>query len=187
MDAIQVLTELGADLNATNKWGQTACMEAAYFGKTATLKALAELGADISIKDKEGKTVLDMIKDARIKKEIVEAAKRYNLKHARSKEISKRGLHAPKQKISNASKSQKKHRPAKTLHLERKMQILNEDKTVIDLRHKREHILEKELEGIQSEQHRLAVRRRTDVQDLRNKEDIARSLKLKELYKQRYR
>jgi len=182
--AIQTLVLLGANLDAANKWGQTACMEAAYFGKTETVKTLAELGADIYIKDHSGKTALDMIKNEQIKNEIIEASKKYKLKHTKNQRLHKTASGQLKQRRATVIQSKAKRRPVKHLTLDRKMQILNTDKEVEALRHDRQHIVQTAIEGIHGEKHILAVRRRTNVQDLRDKEDIARGIKLGKLLKQ---
>ena len=190
IEALQLLINLGADLNAVNKWGQTACMEAAYFNKIATVKALAELGVDIYIKDKDGKNVLDMIKAKRIKDDIIETSKNYRLNHPQPQGLKKSvkplktSSNQATIKKHSAVATTKKHRSnkiVKPLDLIKKAQILDTDKMVMALRQKRENILKKEIEGIHAEKHRLAVRRRTDVQDLRNQEGKARALKLSQL------
>jgi ankyrin repeat protein len=51
--AAQVCLELGADINAQNKMGETALHGAAWFGLDQVARFLVEHGADMALKDKE--------------------------------------------------------------------------------------------------------------------------------------
>jgi len=48
-----------ADVNAKDKYGRTALMEAAYWGYVDAVKMLIEAGADIDAKSDQGMTALD--------------------------------------------------------------------------------------------------------------------------------
>ena len=52
------LLELGADVNATGSYGNTALSMAAWKGQTTVVNALLEKGADVNVKDNNGYTAL---------------------------------------------------------------------------------------------------------------------------------
>lgn len=62
---IKLLLEFNADLNATNKSGQTALMRAAQSRKTAVAKLLVEAGADVFQTDYVGRDALMYAQEAR--------------------------------------------------------------------------------------------------------------------------
>jgi ankyrin repeat protein len=57
---VTVLVELGADLNAVNRGGQTALHGATRSGRNSIVQFLAEHGAALDVKDKQGRTALDV-------------------------------------------------------------------------------------------------------------------------------
>ena len=57
---VKYLVRLGADVNASSKYGKTALMIAATWGQIEVVKYLAKCGADLEAEDKDGKTALDM-------------------------------------------------------------------------------------------------------------------------------
>src|SRR5579875_448163 len=52
------LISTGADVNAKNKWGETALMLAAQHGRAEAVKILIEAKADVNAKNKWGETAL---------------------------------------------------------------------------------------------------------------------------------
>jgi ankyrin repeat protein len=61
VNALKMLAEKGADLDAPNKQGATPLIAAARSGSNALVKALLELGANPDLKDAQGKTALDIV------------------------------------------------------------------------------------------------------------------------------
>lgn len=61
INALKMLAEHGADLNAPNKQGATPLINAARSGSNPLVKALLELGANPDAKDSTGKTALDIV------------------------------------------------------------------------------------------------------------------------------
>ena len=61
------LLENGVDINATDKEGWTALMDASNKGYLKRVQFLVENGADINIKNNEGKTALDLANTEEIK------------------------------------------------------------------------------------------------------------------------
>ncbi len=57
-DAARRLTQQGADVNATDKWGQTALMLAAGRNDVVCTRLLVEAGASLNIRAKNGLTAL---------------------------------------------------------------------------------------------------------------------------------
>ncbi|EAY20883.1 hypothetical protein TVAG_437080 [Trichomonas vaginalis G3] len=57
--AIDILVEMGADVNAVDANGRTPLIRACIFGRPEPVKALIDRDADKSIKDNEGKTASD--------------------------------------------------------------------------------------------------------------------------------
>ena len=57
-DTVRALLEKGADVNAKNKYDDTALIHAAYAGDTDTVAVLLEKGADVNAKDDMGRTAL---------------------------------------------------------------------------------------------------------------------------------
>ena len=62
LEEIKELLKKGADVEASNKYGNRALMNAATFGKLDVVKCLVEHGADLEAKDGDGKTALDIAK-----------------------------------------------------------------------------------------------------------------------------
>ncbi len=58
LDEIKELLKKGADVNASDKYGQTALYWAATLGKLDVVKCLAECGSDVEAKDGDGRTAL---------------------------------------------------------------------------------------------------------------------------------
>ena len=61
VEEIKELLKKGADVNASDKYGDTALMVAATLGKLDIVKCLVELGADLEAKDGAGRTALMMV------------------------------------------------------------------------------------------------------------------------------
>ncbi len=61
VEEIKELLKKGADVNASDKYGDTALMVAATLGKLDVVKCLVELGADLEAKDGAGRTALMMV------------------------------------------------------------------------------------------------------------------------------
>ena len=57
---VKYLVRLGADVNASSKYGKTALMIAATWGHLDVVKCLAECGADLKAKDVNGDTAFDI-------------------------------------------------------------------------------------------------------------------------------
>ena len=55
LEAVKLAIELGADVNAVNKDGQTALHAAAYLGSNPIIQLLADKGAKLNLKDKYGR------------------------------------------------------------------------------------------------------------------------------------
>ncbi|MGH9785547.1 MAG: ankyrin repeat domain-containing protein, partial [Terriglobia bacterium] len=60
LDAVKLLVELGADVNATNDDGQTALHAAAFNGADEIVQFLAGRGAAVDVRDKNGETPWSM-------------------------------------------------------------------------------------------------------------------------------
>ena len=60
LEVVKVLVEGGADVNATNRGGQTALHGATRAGRNTIVEFLAEHGAALDVKDKQGRTPLDV-------------------------------------------------------------------------------------------------------------------------------
>ena len=60
-EEIKELLKKGADVNASDKYGDTALMVAAINGQLDVVKCLVELGADLEAKDGAGRTALMMV------------------------------------------------------------------------------------------------------------------------------
>ena len=56
LEAVKLLIELGADVNAANASGQTAMHAAAFGGADAIVELLAEKGAQVDVKERNGST-----------------------------------------------------------------------------------------------------------------------------------
>ena len=63
LEVVKFLVELGADVNAVNRTGQTAFHGSARAGWTSIVQFLADHGARLEIKDKRGRTALDIAED----------------------------------------------------------------------------------------------------------------------------
>jgi ankyrin repeat protein len=57
---VQALLDKGAEVNAKDKGGDTALMEAAFKGHLPVLQALLDKGAEVNAKTKGGVTALDL-------------------------------------------------------------------------------------------------------------------------------
>ena len=55
----RLLIEAGVDIHAHDEWKQTPLHDAAWCGRTETLKWLISVGADVNVKDSNGQTPLD--------------------------------------------------------------------------------------------------------------------------------
>ncbi len=60
LHAVKAAVQMGVDINAKNKEGQTAMHMAAFTGADAVVQYLAEQGADINVKDNYGETPWSM-------------------------------------------------------------------------------------------------------------------------------
>jgi len=60
LEAVRLAIDLGADVNATDKNGQTALHNAARDGSNAIIQILAEKSANLNAKDKYGQTPLSI-------------------------------------------------------------------------------------------------------------------------------
>jgi ankyrin repeat protein len=60
LEAVKVAVELGADVNAANKRGQTALHGAAGVGESTIIQFLADKGARVDAKDVKGQTPLNV-------------------------------------------------------------------------------------------------------------------------------
>src|ERR1051326_8920821 len=60
LEAVKLSVELGADVNAANKTGQTALHAAAYVGSDAIVDFLASKGANVNAKENYGQTPLSI-------------------------------------------------------------------------------------------------------------------------------
>jgi ankyrin len=63
LEVVKLLAELGADVNAVNRIGQTAVHGSARNGRNSIIQYLSEHGARLDIKDKRGRTPLDIAED----------------------------------------------------------------------------------------------------------------------------
>ena len=61
-EILQLLLAHKADVNKTDKYGESALMRASWFGEEKSLALLLQAGADVSLKNNKGKTALDMAK-----------------------------------------------------------------------------------------------------------------------------
>ena len=61
-EILQLLLAHKADVNKTDKYGESALMRASWFGEEKSLALLLQAGADASLKNNKGKTALDMAK-----------------------------------------------------------------------------------------------------------------------------
>lgn len=59
MDVVKALVAAGANVNAANRKGETALMEAADDGYADAVRALLAAGADRNMRDRRGETALD--------------------------------------------------------------------------------------------------------------------------------
>ena len=60
LEAVKLIVELGADVNASSETGLTALHGAAYTGANAIIQFLVEKGAKVDVKDKFGQTPLSI-------------------------------------------------------------------------------------------------------------------------------
>jgi ankyrin repeat protein len=61
VDAVKLLIQAGANVNAVTPKGESALHQAAFAGKLDVVRALAEGGADLNLKNGDGKTALEMV------------------------------------------------------------------------------------------------------------------------------
>nr|MBX2886412.1 ankyrin repeat domain-containing protein [Granulosicoccus sp.] len=61
-ELMKFLIERGADVNVANINGDTALIDAAYFGRNENLELLLENGAKPEMKNKQGLTAMDVAK-----------------------------------------------------------------------------------------------------------------------------
>ena len=71
IEAVKVAVELGADVNATNKAGDTALHGAARHGFSTVIRFLAEKGAHLDIRNQRGQTPAMAAAGAREKDRVV--------------------------------------------------------------------------------------------------------------------
>lgn len=71
---VPILLEYGADVNATDRYGQTSLHIAARFGNLECMKLLVECGADIHIKDRYECTPIEYIQSEENKAVILKYA-----------------------------------------------------------------------------------------------------------------
>ena len=57
-DIVRLLLEKGADVNAKDKYGETALISASLCGFTGTVRLLLDKGADVNAKTNDGHTAL---------------------------------------------------------------------------------------------------------------------------------
>jgi ankyrin repeat protein len=62
-ETVKLLIELGVDMNAANRAGQTALHGSARAGRDRIVQLLVEHGARLDAKDKQGRTPLDVAQD----------------------------------------------------------------------------------------------------------------------------
>ncbi|KAJ5640755.1 hypothetical protein N7528_000380 [Penicillium herquei] len=62
---VSLLLEFGAEVNATNKKGRTALMEACLWGRLESVKILLSKGADRSLRDNRNRRALDLTEPTR--------------------------------------------------------------------------------------------------------------------------
>jgi len=60
LDAMRLLVEHGADVNARTNWDATPLHIAAFNGRTAAAQFLLDHGADTTVRDQHGQTPLDL-------------------------------------------------------------------------------------------------------------------------------
>src|SRR5437870_1799712 len=65
LEVVRLLVDLGADIDAVNRIGQTAMHGSARNGRNTIIQFLAEHGASLAVKDKQGRTPLDIAQDPR--------------------------------------------------------------------------------------------------------------------------
>ena len=73
---VKALLDKGADVNAKDKYGDTALMGAAEAGNTDVVRVLLDKGADVNAKSKDGVTALMYAKEKNHTK-IIEVLKQY--------------------------------------------------------------------------------------------------------------
>jgi hypothetical protein len=61
VDAVNLLIEAGANVDAVTPKGESALHLAAFAGKPEIVRALVEGGADLSLKNGDGKTALEVV------------------------------------------------------------------------------------------------------------------------------
>ena len=62
LEAVKVMVELGADIHATNRQGQTAMHAAGFAGEDEVIQFLADKGAKVDVQDRSGQTPWTMAK-----------------------------------------------------------------------------------------------------------------------------
>lgn len=75
-EVVKTLINAGSDINAKDKYGDTALIRAVLFNRNSeVVKTLINAGADINAKNNEGKTALDFAMNYEIKRMLLDAAK----------------------------------------------------------------------------------------------------------------
>jgi ankyrin repeat protein len=62
LEAVKVMVELGADIHATNRQGQTAMHAAGFAGEDEVIQFLVDHGAKVDVEDRSGQTPWTMAK-----------------------------------------------------------------------------------------------------------------------------
>ena len=62
LEAVKVVVELGADVHATNRQGQTAMHAAGFAGEDEIVQFLVDKGAKVDVQDRTGQTPWTMAK-----------------------------------------------------------------------------------------------------------------------------
>jgi ankyrin repeat protein len=87
-EMVQLLISHGADVNAQNKFGTTALLDAAFHGREDIVKILLDAGADVNQHDTDGETALliSLAKSrVRIAKLLIDAGANVNVQDAKGR------------------------------------------------------------------------------------------------------
>jgi ankyrin repeat protein len=74
VDAVDLLIEAGANVNAVTSKGESALHLAATAGKLDVVRALAAGGADLNLKNGDGKTALEIVENQEPREEVTQGA-----------------------------------------------------------------------------------------------------------------